>query len=142
MKNEGLEAIQKIRTVAKGLSRKRSSIYLLLTTIYGFGRKWRKRGQTGEMMIPIVQQMKRKDRRISKNVFRLLVEEGYSEANSKLRCRYANALCWAYVRDCPIGELTAFINNEGGIERCEKKYCAYKRARLLAQPRSKRRTTW
>ncbi len=142
--DEPLDAIQMIRTVAKGLSRKRDSIYVLLTRIYDVGRRLVKDGQGHEAFGSFIETGKRRDRRITKSVFRSLVEIGCSEMDVKLRSRYANALRYAYVHQCPVRELKAFIKSRGGIEKCANKYIARRRRNspVPSKLHSKRKMSW
>jgi hypothetical protein len=129
--DEASRDIQKIRAIAAGLSRSPDDIYLVLSEIYGVGRKWLKSGQASEIRDGVIQRMGlRFDRRVKKRLFRFWIEVGY-DVNVKLRSRYANALRYAHAHDCPRGSLREFLKSRGGIEKCDKRFRARQKYSLL-----------
>ncbi len=63
--DEAMRDIQKIRAIAAGLSRSPDAIYLVLSEIYGVGRKWAKSGRAREIRDGIIQRLDvRLDRRV------------------------------------------------------------------------------
>jgi hypothetical protein len=123
--DEASQDLQTLRIVAGGLTRKRDAIYVLLVAIYLVGLKWLNRGVSPTFREIILQKEGvRVDRRAKRRVFRLLIELAYP-IETKLRSRYANALEYARLRDCPSAEVGAFLRSKG-IERCAKRYVAYR----------------
>ena len=142
--NEALRDVQTIRTLAKGLSRTRDSIYLLLKEIYRVGRKWLKSNKAKELRDAVIGLKSfRIDSRARKNIFRFLIEVGYP-VRKTYRSRYANALRYAHAHNCPSENLARFITSRGGIEECDKLFRALqrKRSREQAQVHLKRGITW
>jgi hypothetical protein len=145
---QSLSDIELIFAVAAGLTRKRDSIYLLLTEIYSVGRSWLKGGrdQARETRDAAIQSLGiRVDRRAKRNVFRFLIEVGCRAVDKKLRPRYANALRYAYSHDCPPKNLITFLKSRGGIEQCAKRFLMRKRKeipRARTKVHLKRPTRW
>ena len=133
---EALQDVQTIKSVAAGLTRKRDSVYVLMTAIYQVAHKWLKPRMSAELRDAIADHEKiRLDHRTNKNIFRFLVEVA-SPLDIKQRSRYTNALRYAWLRHCHLERLTEFIKRKGGIEECAKKYIAHKKkVRFM-------RTTW
>jgi hypothetical protein len=75
------------------------------------------------------------DGRAKKGLLRFLIEVGWSRLDTKLRSRYTNALKYALLKNCRTEQLTAFIKGNGGIEKCAKRYLAYRKKRLQANNR-------
>ena len=129
--DEAIRDIQKIRAIAAGLSRSPDDIYLVLSEIYGVGRKWLKSGQVWEIRDGVIQRMGlRFDRRVKKRLFRFLIEVGY-DVNVKLCSRYANALRYAHAHGCPRDNLREFLKSRGGIEKCDRRFRARQKRSLL-----------
>ena len=129
--DEAILDIQKIRAIAAGLSRSPDDIYLVLSEIYGVGRKWLKSGQVWEIRDGVIRRMGlRFDRRVKKRLFRFLIEVGY-DVNVKLCSRYANALRYAHAHGCPRDSLREFLKSRGGIEKCDKRFRARQKKSLL-----------
>jgi hypothetical protein len=142
--NKAIRDVETIRRVAKGLSRQRDDVYLLMTVTYRIGRKWINSGQAKEMRNLIIQQLNlRIDPRVKKSVLRFLVEIGYP-GGVKLRSRYANALRYAYAHKCRPDDLPGFLKSRGGIEGCAKRYIMMRRQtrRVPTEPHSKRIMSW
>jgi hypothetical protein len=134
--DEALQDVQTIKSVSAGLTRKRDSVYVLMTAIYRVGRKWLSRGLSHALQDAILEHEKvRVDRRARRKVFRFLIEIGF-RVDMQRRSRYANALEYARVRNCMPAGLTDFIKRNGGIEECAKKYIAHKKEVRF------KRTTW
>lgn len=124
--NEALRDIQTIRTVAAGLTRKRDGVYVLMTEIYRIGRKWHRSGQAREFRNAVMQHEKiQMDRRVRKQIFRFLIEVGWSLEIGQ--SRYANALRYAQANNCPPAELTIFLKSRGGIEACDNLFRAQRK---------------
>ena len=142
--NEAIRDIETIRRVAKGLSRQRDDVYLLMIVIYRVGQKWITSNQAKEMRRSVIQQLKlRIDRRARKSVFRFLIEVTYP-VDVKLRSRYANALHYAHAHKCPPDDLPGFLKSKGGIEGCAKRYIMMRprTRRVATEPHSKRTISW
>ena len=134
--DEALQDVQRIKSVAAGLTRKRDSVYVLMTAIYQVAHKWLKPRMSAELRDAIADHEKiRLDHRTNKNIFRFLVEVA-SPLDIQQRSRYTNALRYAWLRHCPLEGLTEFIKRNGGIEECAKKYIAHKKKVRF------KRTTW
>jgi len=130
--------IEMIRTTVAGLSRKRDAVYVALNQIYSTRRKWANSGQAKELAAVVIKhQILKIDRRAMKSLFRFLIEVGWPGLDKKQRSRYANALRYARLKKCSPEKLTGFIKANGGIEKCAKRYVAYRRKRLQANNRVK-----
>lgn len=133
--DEASQDLKTLRSVAGGLTPKHGAIYVLLVAIYQVGRKWRNRGASKTFREELLQREGvRVDRRVKKTIFRLLIELTYP-IGTKLKSRYANALEYARLHDCPSAGVGDFLRSRG-IERCAKRYVAYRRK----TSRSKRTT--
>ena len=123
---EALQDLQTVKSVAAGMTRRRNDVYVLMTEIYRIGRKWLNRGVSRALRDAILEHEKvRVDRRTTRKVFRFLIELTCS-LDTKLKSRYANAMEYARLRDCPATELTEFLKKDG-IEKSAKKYIAHRK---------------
>jgi Bifunctional DNA primase/polymerase, N-terminal len=137
--------IERILTIADGLTRKRDSIYTLLFEIYCVACSWVESGRARELRDATLKFLAiRVDRRTKRNTFRFLVEVGCRGMDRKLRSRYANALRYAYSCGCPSYDVTTFLKSKGGIEQCAKQFVMQRRKSTQAKPkvRLKRLTRW
>jgi hypothetical protein len=122
--DEALNDVKKLQHHAKGMTRRRDDIYLLLAEIYRVARKWLKLGQPGLRRQLIARLKRRFDRRTTKSVFRFLIEATLQETDVKARSRYSNALRYAHAKNRPHQQLIVFIKRNGGIEMCAQRFIA------------------
>ena len=126
--DQALSDIDKIERLAEGLTRRRDDIYLLLTEIYRVGRKWIKQAPRGLKRNLIARLDRSFDRRTTRSAFRFLIEVTLKKIDPKAKQRYANALRYGHMRHCPSQQLAEFIKRSGGIEKCEDRFLAARKA--------------
>jgi hypothetical protein len=127
--DEARQDLQTLRTVAGGMTRRRDAIYVLLVATFEIGQKWRNRGANKTFREEVLRKEGvRIDRRAKKTIFRLLIELTYT-IDIKLKSRYANALEYARLSDCPSASVGDFLRSKG-IDRCAKRYVALRKTGL------------